>query len=137
MKRNVDEIIAFVIKQTGCAKSEVSAVTDIFNELSCVGDDFHELIEKYALQFNVDMSSYLWYFHADEEGVNFGGVIFKPLYARVQRIPVTPEMLLQFANAGAWMIDYPEHKIPKYRMDVYITWLFVVLIGILVFYVSC
>lgn len=137
MKKNIDEIIAFVIKQTGCAEDKVSAGTDIFNELGCVGDDFHELIDEYALRCNVDMSSYLWYFHADEEGANFGGFIFKPPYARVQRIPVTPEMLLQFANSGAWMIDYPEHKIPKYRIDVYITWLFIVLIGVLVLYVSC
>ena len=57
------------------------------------GDDFHELIDEYAKVFKVDMTGYLWYFHADEEGNSFGGSIIKPPYDRVKRIPVTPALL--------------------------------------------
>ncbi|CAD5284775.1 MULTISPECIES: DUF1493 family protein [unclassified Imperialibacter] len=107
--------------------------TDIFKDLWLVGDDFHELIEGYAKKFDVDMTSYLWYFHADEEGHNFpGGLFSAPPYERVKRIPVTPELLLEFARTGLWNFPYPEHSIPKRRYDLLINsgffWLIVVLI---------
>ena len=40
-------------------------------------DDFHELIEKNAVESNVDMNAYLWCFHSDEEGQNIGGLILQ------------------------------------------------------------
>ena len=68
------------------------------------------------------MSPYLWYFHADEEGasLSIGSIFSKPPYQRVQRIAVTPQMLTNFANGRKWDIKYPEHKLPKYRIDVWI-----------------
>lgn len=97
----------------------VKADSDIFDDFGCVGDDFHELIDDYARTFNVDMSSYLWYFHGDEEGNGFFSLqIVDPPYKRVKRIPVTPTMLLEFANAGRWEITYPEHILPKRRYDI-------------------
>ncbi len=99
--------------------------TDIFKDLGLVGDDFHELIEQYQKQFNVNMDSYIWYFHADEEGLNFpGALFFKPPYERVTRIPVTPELLLKFANTGTWKLNYPEHQLPSKRYDIQINTIF-------------
>jgi hypothetical protein len=121
-------MISFVQECT--AVDEVRSETDIFSDLGCTGDDFHELIEKYAKKYSVDMSSYLWYFHADEEGASFsiGSIFSKPPYERVKRIAITPQMLTNFANEGRWIIKYPEHKLPKYRVD---TW-----IGLVVFLVA-
>lgn len=115
------------------ANESISPTTDIFKDLGIVGDDFHELIEGYSKEFNVDMSSYLWYFHADEEGHNFPGELFSaPPNERVKRISVTPELLLEFARTGLWDFPYPEHSIPKRRYDLLINsgvvWLIVVLI---------
>jgi len=110
--------------------------TDIYDDLSCVGDDFHELIENYSAKFNVTMDGYLWYFHSDEEGQNFGALFFKPPYQRVQRIPVTPKMLLDFANKGYWDITYPEHRLPKWRYDIIIGLLLLVVLPILLYYCS-
>ena len=91
---------------------------DIFKDMGVVGNDFHEMIEKYAKQYNVDMSDYLWYFHTDEEGSNsLGGQVFKPPYKRVDRIPVTPQMLADFIVTKKWQVDYPQHEIPKHRTD--------------------
>ncbi len=113
----LESIITFVSEFTGSKK--VYAETDIFDDLGCVGDDFFDLMEKYSAQFSVDMSNYLWYFHSDEEGwPSIGSEFFKPPYCRVERIPVTPAMLLDFANKGEWSVDYPEHTIPKIRWDV-------------------
>jgi hypothetical protein len=80
-------------------------------------DDFHELIEKYAVELNVDMNAYLWCFHSDEEGQNIGGLFFKPPYRRVTRIPVTPDKLISFAISGKWSMQYPSHNLPKFRVD--------------------
>lgn len=111
------DIIGLISEKTGAKPGEISEHTDIFAHLGVCGDDFHELIEEYARRFQVDMTSYLWYFHADEEGQNIGGLFFKPPYARVERLPVTPDLLKTFANTRKWGLDYPEHQVPKKRYD--------------------
>jgi hypothetical protein len=112
-----NEIIGLVKDYSG--RKNITDNTDIFNA-GIVGDDFHELIEKYAKTYSVEMTNYLWYFHADEEGCNIGGIFFEPPYKRVERIPVTPSLLTEFANKGKWDIDYPKHKIPQKRYDLLI-----------------
>ena len=111
----IEQVISFVQEQTGA--DEIKPGTDIFGELGCTGNDFDALIKKYKARFHVDMSTYLWYFHNNEEGQNIGSIFFKPPNERVERIPVTPEMLLTFANTGRWDIFYPEHQIPSARLD--------------------
>ena len=113
---DITEIIKFVKEET-CV-SEVTEDSDIEDDLGCYGDDFFELIEKYSKNFNVDLSTYLWYFHTGEEGfASIGGMFFKPPNRRVKRIPVTPKLLFEFAQKGKWSLEYPEHKIPKKRYD--------------------
>ena len=114
---DINEIIELIKDHSGI--SEIIETSDIYS-LGISGDDFHELIEKYAKMYKVDMSNYIWYFHADEEGNSIGGHFFAPPYERVERIPVTPMMLLQFANKGKWEISYPEHVIPSKRYDIII-----------------
>ena len=111
-----EEIIQFLKEET--YEEVITSETDIFNECGISGDDSHELIEKYQMKYNVDMSNYLWYFHCDEEETTFiTGMFFKPPYKRVTRIPITPKMLTDFANSKIWKIDCPDHKLPKYRYD--------------------
>lgn len=137
MEISIGVIREFVAKQTGCDICEITDDIDIFQDLGCVGDDFHELIEIYAQQFEVNMSSYLWYFHTDEEGCNLGAFFFKPPHQRVKRIAVTPAMLHQFAEKREWGVVYPEHSIPKRRIDMYLSWLLYLLIGSFILFVSC
>ena len=113
------EIIEFAKKSTG--SENITSDTDIFAN-GTVGDDFHELIEIYAKTYSVDMTTYLWYFHADEEGGwnSIGGIFFAPPYKKVRRIPVTPALLTDFAIRGKWNIEYPEYKVPKRRYDILI-----------------
>lgn len=129
-----EDIIDFLKELSGHDK--ITPDTDIFQDIDLIGDDFHEMIEKFAKKYSVDMTNYLWYFHADEEGNSIGGHFFKPPYAYVNRIPVTPNMLTEFANNGKWNIIYPEHKIPKRRYDILINQiligLFVVIIVIVI-----
>lgn len=107
------EVLQFIEQKSGARAQPDS---DIFR-LGIAGDDFHELIEAYAQRFGVSIESYLWYFHADEEGVNFGILFFRPPHCRVKRIPITPLMLVDFAQKGTWDVQYPPHTIPKSRID--------------------
>ncbi|RTL59052.1 MAG: DUF1493 family protein [Sphingobacteriales bacterium] len=134
MEVSIHDIIDLVKEKTG--DDDVNESTDIFEDLGCVGDDFHELIEEYAKKYNVDMTSYLWYFHADEEGGwnSIGGTFFKPPYERIKRIPVTPLMLLKFATKGKWEISYPEHHLPKRRYDIITNQIVLILFLIVVVY---
>lgn len=114
---SIDGIIKFVECETGLDNVKVD--TDIFHE-GVVGDDFHDLIEKYTEKYSVEMTDYLWYFHCDEEGASIGGFFIDPPNRRVDRIPITPLILLEFANSGKWKINYPEHKLPEKRYDIMI-----------------
>jgi len=113
-----DEIRNFLEDYSGIYPE--SPNTDIFKDMGVVGDDFHEMIEKYSKKHQVDMSDYLWYFHTNEEGQSIGGTFFKPPYERVSRIPVTPQMLADFILTKKWKVEYPKHEIPKQRTDLLI-----------------
>jgi hypothetical protein len=113
-----NEIIEFVKENRGL--KNITGNTDIFGN-GITGDDFHELIEAFAKTYSVDMTNYLWYFHANEEGHNLiGEIFFPPPYKRVKRIPITPSLLTEFANKGKWNMKYPKHQIPKKRYDLLI-----------------
>ena len=129
-----NEIDNFIKEKTGI--DELKPSDDLLNDQGVSGDDFHELIEEYAKAFNVDMTGYLWYFHADEEGNNIGGIFFKPPYERVTHIPVTPAMLLDFANKGYWNVMYPPHKLPKRRRDIIFNQILFIIVIAFVLY-SC
>lgn len=127
----LEEIRNFIADKTGADLPEVTEDCDIHDDLGCTGDDFDELMQAYSSTYNVDMSTYLWYFHTDEEGQNIGTTFFKSPRERITHIPVTPRLLLDFANKGFWDVHYPEHKLPKRRYDIIITQ---VLIALLVVY---
>ena len=115
-----EQVNIFIKEKTGVDKLKPN--DDLLNDQRVCGDDFHELIDEYAKVFKVDMTSYLWYFHADEEGGwnSIGGTFFKPPYERVIHIPVTPALLLDIANKGRWDVQYPPHKLPKRRWDIFV-----------------
>ncbi len=96
----------------------VNPETDLWKDLGIEGDDFFELEEAFAHEFKVDMSNYLWYFHHGEEGLgSFGAFFFAPPYALVERIPVTPALLLKAARTKKWPVQYPAHEISSHRYD--------------------
>jgi hypothetical protein len=112
-----DQINTFIEEQTGIFA--IKQNDDLLDDHGICGDDFHELMDAYAKRFHVDMTAYLWYFHADEEGAgtSAGSAFFKPPYERVTRIPVTPALLRVMANKGRWELPYPPHRLPRRRWD--------------------
>lgn len=120
----ISEIYNFLEEYADTNKLEDDS--DLY-EAGIKGDDFHNMIKWYTKNYSVDMSNYLWYFHTDEEGQNFGGLFFKPPYKRVERIPITPRLLAKFIKTKKWDIDYPNHSIPKLRVDLMINWIMILL----------
>lgn len=122
MPYSLSEIIAFVREETR-TKKNISESTTLQKDLGVTGDDHADLIIKYSQKYDVNISNYLWYFHTYEEvGFNPFSIIFKPPSYRVNQMDITMQMLLDAANAGKWLIEYPEHTIPKHRYDVYLYW---------------
>jgi hypothetical protein len=69
------EINDFIKNFTG--ENLESFDVDIFKDLRISGDDFHEMIFEFSKKYKVNMEDYLWYFHADEEGImNLGAFFF-------------------------------------------------------------
>ncbi len=128
----LNEIIYFVKDILGI--DEIELESDIF-KLGVVGDNFHEMIDKYTKIYELDMTEYLWYFHADEEGQNLGAIFFKPPYLKVERIPVTPKLLAKYAKTKKWTIKYPKHKLPNKRYDINISKIFLIISIILIIWI--
>ena len=119
----LDEIKGFIKELSGI--DEINTESDIYS-LGITGDDFHEMIAEYSKNYKVDMSEYLWYFHADEEGLSFGKLFFKPPYSRVERVPVTPKILAEFAETRKWTYKYTGHELPNKRIDLIINQIIVI-----------
>jgi hypothetical protein len=133
MKATIENILDFVAEYSG--KEKLQESSDIEGELGVYADDWHDMIEKFGEKYQVDMTSYLWYFHSGEEGFTIGGLFFKAPYERVERIPITPSDLLRIATKQKWDIEYPEHELPKRRYDLIIgTGVLVIVIGLWVWY---
>jgi len=112
------DIAAFVAKASGESPAKITGTVDLC-DLGVDGDDFSKMIEDFEAQFNVNMSQYLWYFHHQEEGFrSLRDLIFTPAIYRVQRIPVTPDLLVQSANAGCWSVVYPVHTLLQSSFDI-------------------
>jgi hypothetical protein len=128
-----EQVLAFVRDKTGEPALEMDS--DIF-AAGCTGKEFTEMVRSFGYRFHVITDNYLWYFHTNEEGINIGAVFFKPPFERVNRIPVTPGMLHEFANKGYWDIYYPEHEIPASRIDQLLNILLIFAIIFLLVYVA-
>jgi hypothetical protein len=73
-------------------------------------------------KFEIDTTNYRWYFHHGEEAfLNFGAWLFKPPYRRVDRIPITPQVLAEALRTKRWPLKYPEHKLASVRWDIRFT----------------
>ncbi len=108
-------------------KTPLSLDSTLHSDLGLTGDDFNEFLETFAKKFNVKMQEYIWYFHASEEPY-LNLFFFKSPDKRVPFIPVTLEMLQNFANLKKWSVDYPERHIPKRRYDVIATYVVIIFI---------
>jgi hypothetical protein len=113
--------VAGFLKDFSGAATPRSDDADIFDSLGIDGDDGFELIERFAIKFEIDITNYRWYFHHGEEALNIGGWFFKPPDRRVDRIPITPQVLAEALRTKRWPLEYPEHKLPSVRWDIRFT----------------
>jgi hypothetical protein len=101
-------VVGFLKNFCGAATS-LSDDADIFDRFGIDGDDAFEFIDRFATKFEIDTTNYRWYFHHGEEAfLNFGAWLFKPPYRRVDRIPITPQVLTEPLRAKRWPLKYPK-----------------------------
>jgi hypothetical protein len=93
---------------------------DILDRLGIDGGDAFDLIERFATKFEIDITNYHWHFHHGEEvSVNtIGSWFFNAPYRRVDRIPITSQVLAEAIRTKRWPLEYPEHKLPSVRWDI-------------------
>ncbi|RJG16357.1 DUF1493 family protein [Alcanivorax profundi] len=127
---NIEEIYSFLAKEIAIESEKLHPDVDLTADLGVEGDDFSELIEAFAENYHVDMSSYRWYFHHREEGWSLGALFFKPPYMQVQRIQVTPEILLHAARMKKWSFEYPSHQVSESRLDIQMNIIILVGLGV-------
>jgi hypothetical protein len=115
-----DEVVRFVREETGF-RGQLTEKTSLYPALGIYGDDMDDFLTAYSKRFGVDMSAYLWYFHTgDEGGPGPGALFFPPPNWQVAEIPITLDMLHDFAQRGRWGVKYPKHKPPESRPDILI-----------------
>jgi hypothetical protein len=129
----LEKVLTFLKEKTGM--EDLHADTDLYAH-GVTGKQFNELVRSFGRRFNVNTENYLWYFHTDEDGMNFGAIFVKPPHERVKRIPVTPFMFAEFAEMGSWTIEYPPHEIPGSRLDHLLNVIIVFAIAFLLVYVG-
>ena len=112
-----DEIAEFVSEYTLVERSALTEATTLLGDLGIYGLDNDILMFKYSNRFGVDLSGYRWYFHNCEDGYNIGALFFRPPNKRVKHTPITIGTLHEFAQAGRWNIQYPDHSLPRCRLD--------------------
>jgi len=122
-----EEIVVLVREQTNY-QGPVSEATALQSDIGVAGDDMDVLLHAYAKQFGVEMSGYLWYFHTEEEGFNIGALLFPPPSSQVHQIPITLSMLRQFAETKRWAVEYPSHRLHRYRYDIWVNWFLILLL---------
>ena len=127
------DIYLFLEEALGIDAKVLKPDSDLFEDFGVFGDDLFELIEVFSENYSVNVDDFLWYFHSPEEASSLFGMIFLPPNKRVSRIPITPDMLVQYANQKCWGVEYPTHEIPNRRWDILLSQLlFIVLLIALV-----
>ena len=116
----IAEIYRFINAELDVPEALLSSDTDLFATFDITADVCEDFIEKFSQKFKVDLTDYCWYFHHGEAGLNLGGLIIAPPYKRVERIAITPEILLKSATKRRWKVNYPDHQVPKKRWDMVI-----------------
>ena len=83
------------------------------------GDDAFEFIEAFSERFSVNMDGYIWEFHHyDEGGLLIPSWPFRHPNSKVQKIPISVDLLLASAQSGVWSAEYPSGYVSPKRYDI-------------------
>jgi hypothetical protein len=123
------EEVAELVREWTNYDGPLAADTALQADLGVSGTDLLDVLEAYSERFAVGVSGYRWYFHSPEEWPTFAWLFSTPRYSRVPEILITVGMLHRFAEMGRWALEYPEHRPPRYGLDVW-AWS-AVLLGVL------
>ena len=117
---DVGRDIEALITEFGGREPDAAGRDDLLGRLGLDGDDAFEFIEAFASRFSVDISGYRWEFHHADEGALLNpGWPFKAPHQKVERIPLTLDLLTEAAMTGIWPLEYPPDTLGTGRPDVW------------------
>jgi hypothetical protein len=124
------EILQFAEKEFAC-RGACGENEDLFGRFGIAGDDGDEFLEAYAEAFGVDMDGFIGFFHYNGNEPPYFETAwpYSPSGEKLDRIPITANMLAGAANLGKWSYDYPDHVVRGAKIG----WLpFILLLAFLV-----
>lgn len=120
-----EDILALAEECSG-KTSNGTEQSDLLGAFGLEGEDANEFLEKFALKFDVDLSSLRCEFHyIADEPPGFRRVL--PVDQLGKVIPFAPirlEQLFDAAETGRWAYAYPEHRLRMSRLK-YVLFAFV------------
>ena len=104
------EIVGLAAEVSGQPRARIDRV-DLLSSAGLEGKMASRFLQLYAVRFRVDLRGYRWWFHHRDHGVFAMPLVALDSAGREIRIPLTAEMLANFAESGRWQIDYPPHRL--------------------------
>lgn len=101
-----EEILRFFEKQAG-ARVDPGHTGDLLKDYGVDGDDAFAFIEAFAERYDVDVTGYCFFFHHRDSAKLMGRLPFARPDRHVRRIPISADMLVDFAERGTWDLLYP------------------------------
>ncbi|WP_106746310.1 DUF1493 family protein [Yoonia maritima] len=109
-------------------------LSDVFIGNGIEGDDANELIDDFAKRFDVDMGGFLYYFHyVGDEPPGHRRVLPIDRHGQVYPfIPVSLDILTASAEAGKWILAYPDHEVRTSLRSKLVLFGFLTLLAVLI-----
>ncbi len=104
------EIVGLAAEVSGQPRARIDRA-DLLGSAGLDGKAANRFLQIYAVRFRVDLRGYRWWFHHDDHGVLAMPLVALDREGREIRIPLSAEMLAEFAESGQWQIDYPPHRL--------------------------
>lgn len=112
-----DEVAQLVREQTGYS-GPLTEATTLQGDLGITGDALWDLLGIWAARFAVDVSGFLWYYHAPgKTSLQLGPLRLALPSHGFKQIPITLGMLHQFAERKRWALVYPPHGLAEDGMS--------------------
>ena len=103
-----EQVRAFVARELCVSLSKVLLRSSLLRDLGVDGTDGVDLLQTFAREFDVDLSSVRWDQHFGPEAAFNPLCLLLPSWWRRRFLPVTVADLVQFAGIHRWSYPYPD-----------------------------
>ena len=106
LPRETQDRLLNILRAVGGVNPSLVAPSSSLQGMGLRGLDLHEFLEGFSREFAVDMSAYRWQYHTEPDGFNPLWVVSSPWGSRVEKVPITMDMLAAAIDDGKWFGEY-------------------------------